>query len=815
MTKKNSQLILVLFAVLFPIGLLSCSNNSVNRPISENGVVKTVKPQKLGSGKVKWFEETVSDGWIRILNQGGENLGYSEESGILIIQVDGFAFKDLDRDGVLDGYEDWRLDNNVRARDLAAQISGNEISPLLTHGGWNSFGKKLDGDLDYLKAGGRAGVTRSAGSNGNTVMAVTWINSLQEYAETEGKWGIPVTVSIDPNHISNLIDQNSLAATMDTDLASDVAKEMSRQYRSLGITMLLGPQVDLATNPAWCRSSGTFSEDPALNRDLAASFVDCLQSTYDENGNDLGWGNDSLIAISKHFAGAGASEGGRNDHNATGKYTVFPGKNFAAHLIPFFDGAFNLPGVTKKSGGLMPNYAISYSDNESLGELVGGGYSEFKIDLLRKNGYEGFILTDWQITDDNARNFGVEDKSIGERFYMLFKAGNDQVGGTTDTANAIEGYNLLVKDIGQDKADSRMREAAEHFFITQMNVDLFDNPYITKEYAVETTWNTETNAFGKETQEKSVIMIKNSGETLPVAEKSTVYIPYASRAKGNMFMGYHNEWEPSMDISELKKRFNVVTDSLGKPSGKDKDGNPVYTTSDVIRASKLDIAKCDYAIISMDSPVTDSELTPDGNWLPPSLQYNSYAANSDSVREVSMAGDITEQEVEGFYGTMIQKVQENRSYKGNTSGRAKSYGDLEALQYVNTVIPDNCKVIVTMKSKGTMVWGEVEPLADAILVYYAENDFFTNECWFGDDTLIKVISGNIEPQGLLPLQQPLNMEAYEAQNEDVPRDLECYIDGDGNKYDFAFGMNWSGKIKDSRVKKYSEAPLKTPSTISF
>ena len=44
----------------------------------------------------------------------------------------------------------------------------------------------------------------------------------------------------------------------------------------------------------------------------------------------------------------------------------------------------------------MPNYGISYSEDESLGEEVGGAYSEYKMNLLRDNGYDGFVLTDWQ-----------------------------------------------------------------------------------------------------------------------------------------------------------------------------------------------------------------------------------------------------------------------------------------------------------------------------------------------------------------------------------------------------------------------------------
>ena len=65
-----------------------------------------------------------------------------------------------------------------------------------------------------------------------------------------------------------------------------------------------------------------------------------------------------------------------------------------------------------------------------------------------------------------------------------------------------------------------------------------------------------------------------------------------------------------------------------------------------------------------------------------------------------------------------------------------------------------------------------------------------------------LISGRREPSALLPVQLPESMEAVEEHCEDRPRDISCYRDADGNVYDFAFGMNWSGVINDERVKRY-------------
>ena len=106
----------------------------------------------------------------------------------------------------------------------------------------------------------------------------------------------------------------------------------------------------------------------------------------------------------------------------------------------------------------------------------------------------------------------------------------------------------------------------------------------------------------------------------------------------------------------------------------------------------------------------------------------------------------------------------------------------------------------------------MEPLADAILLYYGTS---MSSGWFFDETLLSIASGEAEPSGLLNLQQPASMEAVEAQAEDTPRDMECYVDADGNTYDFAFGLNWSGVINDERVQKYNVEPLTKVENIDF
>ena len=78
----------------------------------------------------KWSEHQV-DSFMLVTQKGGPSLGYSPQSGVKILTIDGFAFKDLNRNDSLDAYEDWRLSAKERAADLASKLSIEEIAGLM------------------------------------------------------------------------------------------------------------------------------------------------------------------------------------------------------------------------------------------------------------------------------------------------------------------------------------------------------------------------------------------------------------------------------------------------------------------------------------------------------------------------------------------------------------------------------------------------------------------------------------------------------------------------------------------------------------
>lgn len=774
-----------------------------------------VTPEELGSGEVKWAEEETADGWMKVTNEGGDTLGYSPDSGVSLIQVDGYAFKDLNKNGVLDAYEDWRQSNDVRAEDLAAQLSAEEIAGLMLFPG--VFDKNTA--TDYVDQGIRTML--SFDTTSPTADQAEWSNSMQAYAEATN-FGIPVTISTNPRTMNIWPTSLALGATFDPDLAFEVANELSVQYRAIGISLLLGPQIDIATDPRWRRTQETYGEDPALTRDMANAVISGNQSTYAEDGTDLGWGDESVVAMMKHWPGDGASEGGRESHRDTGKYTVYPGDAFNTHLISFVDGGLNLTSATEMVAAVMPSYSIAWSEDGSLGDLVGSGFSAYKNELLRSYGFDGLICTDFEITSDTETHWGTDDMTVAERTYTALMAGVDQLGGDSKLEPVLEAYDMMVEELGEEAALARFRESGARLVMGPLQVGLFENPYVDVAAAVEIVGGDEITEQGYDAQRQSIVMLKNDGNVIKAAEegaeKPTVYIPmqytagYTSSSKASQGVYTPGSWELPVDPQTASAYFNVVTDKVSDTltGPVDENGNPTPSENDIIRASAEELAQCDYALVIVRNPKNAGENGSDMNqgydletetYIPISLQYGDYTADSEFVRSESIAGDMVEVEVENPYGVAIVEEKENRSYFGQ-SAKITNKTDLDGILYAAENMPEDASVIVAVNATNPMIFSEFESQVDAILMGFSVN----NELFFD------IVTGKVEPTGLLPLQMPANMETVEAQYEDVPRDMECYVDANGNTYDFAFGLNWSGKIEDDRTAKYAVEPLTEPET---
>lgn len=755
--------------------------------------------------------QEMNKNYILVENNNGPTLGYSSKSGVNIIEKDGLKFKDLNKNGKLEPYEDWRLSVEERATDLASKLSIDDIAGLMLY----SDHQPIPANEIGVGAGTYNGLTLSKSKVANAwdltdsqkeflkddnlrhilitsvkspAIAAMWNNEMQAYVEGLG-FGIPGNTSSDPRHsalatgntkaefnagaggeISSWPEGLGLAATFDPELVRQFGQIAAKEYRALGITTALSPQVDLGTEPRWYRISLTFGESPELSTDMSRAYIDGFQTSYGDAEIKDGWGYNSVNAMVKHWPSGGPEEGGRDGHWAFGKFAVYPGNNFETHLKPFAEGAFKLNGKTNKASAVMPYYTISYNQAED-GSNLGNGFSKYIItDLLRdKYGYDGVVCTDWMITHDEGatpgtfkgKPWGTEEKSVVERHYIALMAGVDQFGGNNEKQPILDAYAMGVKEHGEKFMRNRFEQSARRLLKNIFNLGLFENPYLSPKESAEIVGNPDFMQAGYDAQLKSIVLLKNEKNILPVKERKTVYIPRNYLPSVRDWWGNWNDQslEYPIDMQMVKKYYNVTD----KPS------------------------EADFAIVFITSPYSNSDgggYEPNdrangGNgYVPISLQYNTYTAKD--AREHSIAaGD-----------PVVDPTITNRSYKGKTVNVSNA-SDLSTVLTTKQRMGDKPTIVVANIAR-PMVFNEFESEVDGIIVRFG----------VGEQAVMDIISGKYEPSGLLPVQMPANMETVEKQNEDVPFDMDCHVDSEGNTYDFGYGLNWSGVIKDERTEKY-------------
>lgn len=296
---------------------------------------------------VKWTLTETEYGYNVMTQRKGRTIAYSPESGISILTVDGYAFKDLNRNGELDVYEDWRLGAEERSEDLAAQLTIEEIAGMMLYSSHQSvpsrggmFGGAKYNGKSYDESGAAASDLSDAQKKFLTednlravlvttvespAVAAQWNNNMQALVEGMGH-GVPVNTSSDPRHetsataeynygaggeISHWPTSLGLAATFDPALVEEFGGIAAEEYRALGIATALSPQIDLATEPRWTRFYGTFGESPELDTDMARAYVDGFQTSTGKDEIADGWGYKSVNAMVKHWPSGGPEEGGR------------------------------------------------------------------------------------------------------------------------------------------------------------------------------------------------------------------------------------------------------------------------------------------------------------------------------------------------------------------------------------------------------------------------------------------------------------------------------------------------------------------------
>ena len=449
------------------------------------------------------------------------------------ITVDGHAFRDLNKNGKLDIYEDHRQPLEARVDDLLGQMNVAEKAGLMFQkfvmmdddggitegmGSWGPFSTKAEMFDKHITQNGTMRVLAPEAM-------VRWHNAMQLHAE-ETRLGIPYQFSTDPRHGVGQIDLNNqgtpyfsawpepigLAAINDeavTEQFGDIARQ---EYRAMGLHIALHPMGDLATEPRWSRIVGTFGEDAERSARMTAAYVRGFQ------GKEIG--PHSVLCMTKHFPGGGPQLDGHDPHFEFGREQVYPGNNFDYHLIPF-EAAF-----AAGTAQIMPYYGMPVGTQY---EEVGFSYNKGIITgLLReKYGFDGVICTDWGLITDTtdlpgpvwvARAWGVEHLTPLERVKYALEAGVDQFGGETCTELVIE-----LVERGQVSME-RIDQSCRRILRDKFRQGLFDNPYLDLNETLNIAGNPAFRAAGESAQRRAIVPLHNRGNLLPVRQRIKVYV---------------------------------------------------------------------------------------------------------------------------------------------------------------------------------------------------------------------------------------------------------------------------------------------------
>lgn len=662
-----------------------------------------------------------------------------------ILNVDGLEFRDLDGDGELAPYEDWRLSPAERARDLVTRMSTEEKAGMMIIGshypGYSGFlPEPVEGQLlnqqdvwretnpitgqAYPKSVLVTSATDKAINQRHQRHLIirdnlaprdlaTWTNAIQELAE-KSRLGIPVVFASNPrNHVA-LVSQFGvnesagsfsewpgelgLAALRDPELVEKFGRAIAREWRAGGIHKLYGYMADLASEPRWARFNGTFGEDPELISEYITALVRGMQ------GEKLG--PTSVATTIKHFPGGGVRYEGHDPHFEWGQTNEYPTEEalYKYHLPPF------QAAIDAGAASIMPYYAkpgntsapqlkeAMWQEASAQFEEVAFAYNQtFLTELLRQEmGFQGYINSDSGVIGTMA--WGVEELSEPERFARAVRAGTDifsDMADPTQLLNAVEQGHLSAEEL-----DAPVARILEETFA----LGLFENPYVDENAAENIIGGEEISALGAKTQRRSVTLLRDDRGILPIQrdDMKMVYAYVTGRTKD----------------AEVQRQLEEAMSRLASP------------------------------VRMVDKP-EDAEVAL--VWVRPEI-----ALFEDDREDVSLSVDPRENGV-----------------------------DVDQVLEIEKLVP----TILVVNMSNPWLLGEIEPAAAAVVATYE----------ITPDNLLKSLAGmDGGPQGKLPLTVPASQLVIENSPRDIPGKFlgeseqgYTYLDRDKQSYGYGHGLHYN------------------------
>ena len=653
---------------------------------------------------------------------------------VKILEQDGYKFKDLNKNGELDRYEDWRLSADERSGDLLSKMSVDEKAGFMlinslnmvgTRAAEESGGKLSASDLSETGSGGFAGaggpgmnrpgnqengrrqetrgpagarpqdaggaylanLSRSAGTskmvkefhnrhfilraNESARITAEWANKLQELCESE-PLGIPAILASNPrNHITA---NASLGTSVGTTVFTSWPGELGLSaMRDLDLVHEFADDSRQEWVAVGLRKGYMYMADLATEPRWSR-----VNGTFGENSE---WVAGMIREIVTGFQGEKLNSG---SVALTTKH--FPGggsgkkgqdSHFEWGKAEVYPGGMfknNLipfkAAIDAGTSAIMPYYSLP-EDTEY--EEVGYAFNKGVInDLLRNQlGFKGIINSDTGPL--TSMPWGVENLTKEERYVKAIEAGVNIFSGESDPA-------MLINIINKGSVNIALIDSSVHRLLKEkFQLGLFENPYVNVE-AVDSIVNKEKfRNSAALAMRKSIVLLRNDNKVLPLKPKTLVYF---EALKSN-----------AMDSQQ---------DSLN-----------VYTMNN----GQYDI---EFVKTPKEAEVVILWIQPGGNSLfrstgePVSLSLSKCGTDIDYVNKIS-------------------------------SGKPT----LLVINYTNPWVIDE---VYNQKTKNIV----------GVLATFGTTA----------DALLDIITGKFNPTGKMPFSTPVSDEAVENQKEDVPGYLE-------------------------------------------
>ncbi len=326
-----------------------------------------------------------------------------------------------------------------------------------------------------------------------------WCEMIDAYqrAALETRLQIPIIYGSDAVHGHNNVSGATifphnigLGATRDPELVERIGRIVAHEVRATGVHWTFAPCITVPQNEKWGRTYEGFSEDTALVAELGAAFVKGAQGpNYPGDLNR----NDKIAACLKHYIADGATEGGINEGNA-----ILNEADLRLKYLPPYIAGINLGART-----VMVSFnKINGLECHANGQLI--------TDILKNElQFDGIVVSDYNGIDDN------DPSSYRNAVKLAVNAGIDMIMTTTRWKDCLAAIIDLTRNGEIDT--TRVDDAVRRILRVKFQLGLFEKPYADRTL-MTTFGSTDHRAVAREAVRKSLVLLKNNNNLLPLAK---------------------------------------------------------------------------------------------------------------------------------------------------------------------------------------------------------------------------------------------------------------------------------------------------------